>query len=74
VTGDETYADLERVRREITTLRHRMEFEENPDLLDPTQQRLEALEAEEHELVRQLESPAEDVSTARPRRRVRQKA
>jgi hypothetical protein len=53
----ELWAELERVRRDVATLRHRLdgrEVIENVDLLPILTARLEAAEAEEHDLLARL--------------------
>jgi hypothetical protein len=57
MNADETYAEIERIRRDMTTIRHRLDFETNPDWVTPARQRLETLEAEEQELMRKLAEP-----------------
>jgi hypothetical protein len=54
MNSHELYAELERVRREMSTLQHRMLTIENPDWLDPARLRLQAFEDEARDLVRQL--------------------
>jgi hypothetical protein len=54
MNSHELYAELERVRRDISTLRYRMSIEADPDWLGSAGERLEASEAAEQELVRRL--------------------
>jgi hypothetical protein len=61
VNSHELYAELERCRRDIATLRHRLPLLENPDFVDGLRARLERAEAEERDLLQQLaelEKPA----------------
>ena len=50
---DAVWAELERVRRDVATTRHYLEFA-NPDTVAALRERLEHAEAREQELLRQL--------------------
>jgi hypothetical protein len=59
MSSDELWAELERCRRDVATLRHRLPLIENPDFVDGFRARLERAEAEEQDLLRQLALAAE---------------
>jgi hypothetical protein len=50
---DAVWAELERVRRDVATARHYLEFA-NPDTVAAWRERLEHAEAREQELLQQL--------------------
>jgi hypothetical protein len=54
---DAVWADLERVRRDVATARHYLEFA-NPDTVVAWRERLERAEAEERDLLQQLADAA----------------
>lgn len=54
MNSDEPYAELEAVRREITTLTHRLEVSDNHDWNAAAQARLGTFEDAERDLLQQL--------------------
>jgi hypothetical protein len=58
VNSHELYAELERVRRVVATLRHRLPLIENPDFVDGLRAQLGRAEAEERDLLQQLADAA----------------
>jgi hypothetical protein len=54
MNAQETYAELERVRRDIATTRHRLETLDDQDRRPGAKARLQAFEDEERDLLQQL--------------------
>jgi hypothetical protein len=57
VNTHDLYAELERVRRDLATARHMLEFA-HPDAVQAWRERLEQAEAEEQDLLQQLAEAA----------------
>jgi predicted deacetylase len=57
MTSDEVWAALEAARRNVATSRHMLEFA-HPDAVQAWSERLEQAEAEEQDLLQQLEDAA----------------